>query len=215
MRRMVVPIGLDGVTPQRGFPPSFWHVLVAKIGGAVIYCRGELTFICNLDQVARMTESRTAQLQDFVDALHTAFASAIDLKPEGKHFVQCLFGALQTQHPCGPGVSALLPVCAHLAKAVQPLRSSLTNAASLAGAFQAIAPELEWKRRTTGGPLSSDNWWDGHPNAVVIGEGGLEQRNDVVVGVSLMAPQGALSRSHPPARRTLYGLDCRAVSAWR
>ncbi len=38
------------------------------------------------------------------------------------------------------------------------------------------------------GPNASDNWADGHANAAIIGPGGIEERGDIAIGASLMAP---------------------------
>jgi quercetin dioxygenase-like cupin family protein len=51
-----------------------------------------------------------------------------------------------------------------------------------------MEPSLLWSRRPAGGPFASDNWPDGHANATIVGTEGLEHREDVVIGVSLLAP---------------------------
>src|SRR3546814_12527316 len=40
-----------------------------------------------------------------------------------------------------------------------------------------------------GGPFASDNWPEGHANTLLVGPRGLEDRNDLSIGASLLAPQ--------------------------
>jgi len=43
--------------------------------------------------------------------------------------------------------------------------------------------------RSSGGPFASANWPEGHANSTIVGpERGLECRDDVAIGVSLLAP---------------------------
>jgi hypothetical protein len=56
--------------------------------------------------------------------------------------------------------------------------------------FKAIEPFLEWRRRPTyDASTASSNFVLGHANAMVIGPSGLEDRRDVWLGVSLLAPE--------------------------
>src|SRR3546814_16037558 len=43
--------------------------------------------------------------------------------------------------------------------------------------------------RPAGGPFASDNWPEGHANTLLVGPRGLEDRNDLSIGASLLAPQ--------------------------
>jgi hypothetical protein len=69
---------------------------------------------------------------------------------------------------------------------------------AVADAFRQIEPALRWYRRSTADPNDSV-FWNGHANAVILGPGGLEERNDIWVGVSLMAPHVTyVDHDHPP-----------------
>jgi hypothetical protein len=61
--------------------------------------------------------------------------------------------------------------------------------ARVADAFVALEPSLAWAPRPAGGPFASDNWPEGHANATVVGPKGLEDRDDLAIGASLMAPR--------------------------
>src|SRR4051794_30251969 len=76
----------------------------------------------------------------------------------------------------GNGVSQALPACRHLAAALDHTRVSAAPLAELADAFQAIAPELFWRRSTRPATPSFD---EGHANAEFVGPDGIEQRSDV------------------------------------
>lgn len=68
----------------------------------------------------------------------------------------------------------------------------------MAAAFGELAPRLAWSRRK-GSEKAGQAFHDGHANAIVIGPNGLEARDDIWLGVSLMAPgvQYPVHR-HPP-----------------
>jgi quercetin dioxygenase-like cupin family protein len=68
----------------------------------------------------------------------------------------------------------------------------------IASAFMALEPHLDWQRRRTARPSDGD-FWDNHGNAMLIGPGGIEQRDDVWVGVTLMSADARYAdHSHPP-----------------
>lgn len=82
-----------------------------------------------------------------------------------------------------------LPVCALLGEA-------LAAGTPLLEAFRAIEPGLAWYRRK--GDLGDDRFRACHANAMLVGPGGLEPREDVWVGVSLMAPNTSYPVHHHP-----------------
>lgn len=68
----------------------------------------------------------------------------------------------------------------------------------LADAIRALAPRLAWEHRR-GGADDDRRFLDGHANAMLIGPRGLETRDDVWFGLSLMAPAiDYPEHSHPP-----------------
>lgn len=135
-----------------------------------------------------MSGDRSLALQEFVDALTAAFSASRELGPEVRIFLSTLVDALDSPALRGTGESAQLPVCNHLPFALQLARSASPQMASLSSAFERIAPLLAWKVRPSGGSHASANWPEGHANAVIVGKGGLEERSDIAIGVSLLAP---------------------------
>jgi len=70
--------------------------------------------------------------------------------------------------------------------------------ADLAQAFRRIESRLAWKRRGTAGQ-AEEAFWNGHANAVILGPGGLEARDDLWVGVTVLAPGVRyVDHDHPP-----------------
>jgi quercetin dioxygenase-like cupin family protein len=130
---------------------------------------------------------RHEQLQEFLESLNGAI-SVSDGGRDVSSVAKRLFAMLA--HPAPPAAekAARLPACRHLPAALQSAQSGSPQLARLATALAAIEPSLEWKARTTSGPFASDNWPDGHANAMIIGPGGVEDRDDIMIGVSLLAP---------------------------
>lgn len=80
-----------------------------------------------------------------------------------------------------------MPACSSLPQALRTAASTAPTLAGIATTFEALEPSLAWNRRS-GGSFASANFMDGHANAMVVGPGGIENRDDAWVGVSLLAP---------------------------
>ncbi|MEZ5797007.1 MAG: dimethylsulfonioproprionate lyase family protein [Paracoccaceae bacterium] len=95
------------------------------------------------------------------------------------------------------GVTATrLPVCDWIAPALQAAQDGPRQA--LAQAFGALEGQLNWQRRRTARPEDAA-FWNGHGNAMILGPGGLEQREDLWIGVTVMAPGTVYQdHDHPP-----------------
>ena len=145
-----------------------------------------------------MKTARGEELQEFVTQLKAAFGMS-RASPAARAFADDLSAALDTPSTQGQPESSRLPVCEYLPKALRHVRVASASLGKLATAFEKIEPHLAWKVRPSGGPNASNNWPDGHANAVIIGMGGLEERDDVMIGVSLMAPNVRYpDHTHPP-----------------
>ena len=78
----------------------------------------------------------------------------------------------------------------------------------LIDAFRAIEPEREWVRRSSYDATASANFVEGHANAMILGPAGLENRRDVWLGASLLAPQVRYTdHSHAPEETYLVLSD--------
>jgi hypothetical protein len=142
---------------------------------------------------------RSQQLQAFLDSLEVGFAGARG-EPEVAAAADKLFAALRRAGAPGSPDPVGLPVCRHLPAALNVARSSSPQLARLASALEAIEPRFAWMVRSSGGPFASANWPAGHANATIVGpERGLERRDDVWIGASLLAPLVRYpDHRHPP-----------------
>lgn len=92
-----------------------------------------------------------------------------------------------------------LPVCNDtIAAALSGLALRGAPLAGIGSAFGAVEGGLAWYRRKSAMP-ADEPFYSSHANAMLIGPGGLEERDDVQVGVTVMAP-GILypDHDHPP-----------------
>ena len=132
-----------------------------------------------------MTE-RSENLQFFVDAAFAAF-DQFAKAPEARRSIPQIFTLLEQSGPEREGPGRRLPVCKNLDE-VLPIDTSEPALQRLVECFKAIEPSLEWRQRTKCDGTESENFLDGHANAMIIGPGGLEERSDLWIGVTLMMP---------------------------
>lgn len=142
---------------------------------------------------------RDPAVAEFLGALE---AAVMAYAPEGSEersaasrvFDRCrsLTGAPSAAAPLPQAICAILPDA--LAVARDAGRPALRRA--VAGAFAALAPRLQWRPRAS---ATDPAFRDAHANTLVLGPGGVEGRDDVQVGVTLMAPHTLYpNHSHPP-----------------
>ncbi|SCB58954.1 Dimethlysulfonioproprionate lyase [Rhizobium aethiopicum] len=130
---------------------------------------------------------RRESLQLFLDAASVAFDDFAKV-PEARRSIRHFYAALEQPGAARAGDGSRLPVCAHLDMALAVGSAYYPSLVRLIEAFKGIEPMLEWRRRTKYDHSASDNFVDGHANAMIIGPGGLEERSDLWFGVTLMAP---------------------------
>jgi len=142
---------------------------------------------------------RTAQLQNFLPTLRAAFDES-DSTPEVMDVARKVFQALQTDEGL-PRTSQpkRLPVCSYLTEAQMPAQEASPALSGLIRAFNDVEPEITWVVRKAGAANASDNWPENHANGMIFGPGGVEERSDVMIGASLLAPHVRYpDHSHPP-----------------
>ena len=145
---------------------------------------------------------RTAELQRFIDGTEAAIMARAADYPDAMAMAARVFSALRTKGGDTPGnPPARLGACGHLDRALGQARNSPGGPgliAELADVFAALEPAFTWHRR-----LQSDQepggFHDSHANAIIVGKGGLEERGDALIGLSLVAPEMQYPRHrHPP-----------------
>jgi Dimethlysulfonioproprionate lyase len=121
------------------------------------------------------------------------------LSKEAAAVIAKIFEALEVPSPPGQNAARQLPVCEHLSEALATARAHSEPLARIADSFIALAPALVWATRAATGPYASENWPEGHANATIVGPNGLESRDDLHIGVSLLAPHVRYpDHSHAP-----------------
>ncbi len=140
---------------------------------------------------------RSDELQYFVDTAFVAFDRfSHDLRSR-RSIIQ-LFAQSEDPGPERAGAGSRLPVCSYLGSvlAEEAIPSPLSN---LVERFKAIEPLLDWRQKLNPDPSASGNFGDGHANAMILGPGGIEDRKDLWLGVTLMAPHVRYpDHTHPP-----------------
>lgn len=131
-------------------------------------------------------DERRQDLGQFLAAVRAGFAaSKADTATAG--CVDATFALLAGSVGRAGTAGDRLPACDHLSDALRTARAASPELGAVADAIEALRPNLAWHRRS-GGPSASDNFDDGHANAMIVGPGGIEDRADAWVGLSLLAP---------------------------
>lgn len=140
---------------------------------------------------------RLGTLQKFVDAAHAAFEEFV-VCPSGRRAANRVFQALEEPSPSSSSVGSRLPVCSQLPRALS-IQTSHRSLRDLLDCFSALEPHLQWRGRPSSNDTASDNFPENHANAMIIGPSGVEDRRDVWVGASLLAPRVRYpDHNHPP-----------------
>lgn len=143
---------------------------------------------------------RAADLDHFIAALGRGVRGAVPPGGPEAAFAERIFGALET--PGRPPPSRVPPTRPAPADALEDAFALAARGPEpvqqVAGALRAMDPRLSWGPRPgseEGGPA----FREAHANALIAGAEGLERREDVRVGVSLVAPHtDYVKHRHPP-----------------
>jgi hypothetical protein len=131
--------------------------------------------------------SRPRDLQNFLDRSHEAMMARLQPGSEAMRVARTIAEALAKPTMQNDRQPSRLPVCDHLPKAIDLARQQGGEVAKLADALAQIEPQLAWGHRWKA-KLAGPRFYDGHANANIVGPEGLEKRDDIWIGVSLMAP---------------------------
>ena len=142
---------------------------------------------------------RDTKLQLFYDfteiAIHRRAETCANAGPAAKPVFDALRRAVGGQ---GKFVPERLPVFDAMEPALRLARTGPSPIPELAATMSDLSPRLQWKRRNSSSP-DGTSFHDGHANALVAGPGGLEERVDVWIGISLLAPHVRYpDHRHPP-----------------
>ncbi|MEP7456102.1 dimethylsulfonioproprionate lyase family protein [Phyllobacterium sp. SB3] len=130
---------------------------------------------------------RTEALQLFLDATFVAFDRfAKDLR--SRDSILRIFALLEVAGARGTRSGKRLPVCTRYLDDALAVETEHTVLRSVVTRFRAIEPSLHWNWRSTYDNSASKNFLMGHANAMIAGPDGVEDRGDLWLGVSLLAP---------------------------
>lgn len=131
---------------------------------------------------------RSESLQDFLDTAFVTFDRFADDVRSRKSITR-IFALLEKPGTERTTPGKRLPVCDQHLPAALDLKSDHAVLKAFVARFERLEPRLEWRTRTVYDSSASGNFLLGHANAMIVGPGGLEARNDLWLGVSLMAPR--------------------------
>ena len=143
--------------------------------------------------------ARQPALRDFLGLTRQGLRAQAGAMPAAVGVIDATWARLERVAPSSPPEAPdRLAVAAWLEPALAETRRVGGTPGALADAFAAIEPDLAWRPRP-GSEEGGDRFADRHANATIVGPGGLEPRQDVWVGVSLMAPETHYpDHAHPP-----------------
>ena len=140
--------------------------------------------------------SRCAQLNSVLQLSHRALDESLRCAEGATAATKRIFSALATDGDGSkPPQPQTLSVCEYVAPALTRARQGSACIGQLADAIEALVPRLAWARRP--GTVAGE-FYDGHANTLLAGPRGLERRDDVMVGMSLLAPGVRYPDHHHP-----------------
>lgn len=141
--------------------------------------------------------SRPQEIQAFIDAARILFA-AESLTQEARALATEIFTRLERESQFRFEKRERFPACDWLDKALEPHLPADDAYGQIARSIKALEPFIGWSRRMTVAN-ASDNFLEGHANGMICGPGGIEDRQDLQLGFTVMKPDVRYpDHSHPP-----------------
>jgi hypothetical protein len=140
---------------------------------------------------------RDPAVQRFLEVAEASLLASVGVRSAAAEAGARVFGRCRNRvGGAGAADPAALPVCGWLDAALDAAAGSPREV--LSDALGALVDRLEWKRRLSADP-EDRAFWDGHANAMILGPGGLEARDDLWIGATVMAPGVTyVDHDHPP-----------------
>ncbi len=155
--------------------------------------------------------ARSDALQRVLDCAFAAF-DQFATDPRSRRSVARMFASLEVQGPERAGGGTRLPLCDAYLESALAIDVDLPTLTALRDGFRALEPRLDWRVRSADDGSASENFPTGHANTMIVGPGGLEQRDDLWFGATLMAPHAGGNLPGPVRGRVQAG-RCRLVLA--
>ncbi|MEY9530906.1 hypothetical protein ABIA23_001492 [Sinorhizobium fredii] len=129
--------------------------------------------------------SRPPALRDLINAAGNALL-APDVPTMARFVAGKVFHNLSRPSGFYRAGDPALPWCEYLGRALEGAAIE-GPVAAIASALAELHPNLRWYRSATG-PFASVNFARDHAHALLVGPGGIEERDDVEVGLTVMGP---------------------------
>lgn len=130
--------------------------------------------------------ARPAYLQSYIEAAQELFLDA-GVPPAARAVATSVFERLQSTGNCAQANTSSLEACEYLDVVLHAHFQADTAIGQIACAIRDLRPLVSWFSRVKGNN-GSENFLVGHANAMICGPGGLEDRDDVHLGFTIMAP---------------------------
>lgn len=143
---------------------------------------------------------RPDKLQAFLEAVRNAFDQSSCISPSAQVTANDLFREIElvVSTQVEPSENKL-PVCEYFNAAIEDARNHGGAIKVLANTIDALSPNLKWEQHKSV-MNEGDDFSGRHANALVIGKGGFEERDDVRIGITLLAPNTTYpDHRHPPS----------------
>jgi hypothetical protein len=147
-----------------------------------------------------------------------SLAAAFGEEPRAAAMARLIETAAEAAGPREKCQAQRLPACSWIARGLASARAHSSAISRVADGFYQIEPLLRWAPRPAGGPFASANWPEGHANAMIVGPGGLERRDGIRIGVSLMGPHVRYPDHNHPQEEVYLALSAgqfrHGASSW-
>jgi hypothetical protein len=132
--------------------------------------------------------SRDPKLQAALELLCRSVAADTARSADTERVLGIVADRMRLVPEAGPALEPVrFPICSLLDEILAP-------ATPLQAALRLIASDLTWYRR----PGGDDRFQESHANTMLVGPGGLEPREDLWIGATLMAPNIDYPIHHHP-----------------
>jgi quercetin dioxygenase-like cupin family protein len=141
--------------------------------------------------------SRNKALSEFITA-HKTVVDTLTQSSIKTFLTRCHTSLSKSGEPTCKDVSNLEPVCKYIPESLKLARNQSPELIQLAQKFDNLYRHLPWYPSNRSSD-KNEAFYNGHANAVITGNGGLEEHKSVRFGASLIAPHLEYPyHRHPP-----------------
>jgi len=144
-----------------------------------------------------IAQERLPLIEDFVASLEQFIFNRERQHEQAARLATGIFAALKNFKPSEPAPPQRFSICDRMDEAIQAIPCDKQDSQALGRSLRALDRFIPWYQRAAS--LDDEPEFKlGHANAMLIGPKGIESREDVWIGVSLMAPHVTYPNHHHP-----------------